>query len=772
MKTNEDRYGPGRGALRPGGNWTGPGCSASMDRVVGRQGEFYDQDADESEVDASLSPAPIRWGGFYDQDASIEQPRLDPETLARIEREFAERRRVGAEQHPSAPRNGDSGPAGPPAPEPIRLPGPQVPAGPGPGSPGRPGAGWAEVPPATPAPRPEIRAEPRPDPRPAVQPRPQARSQPAPPAPGAGSRSSAPGRVRPASRAAARSRTPSYSPAPTRDRGAATGSTGMGRATAVLAFGTFASRITGFVRVLAIGYVLGVGSLSDAFNYANGIPNIIYDLLVGGILAATLIPVFVEHLGDDDRQRGSRALSAVLTAITVALLAVSVLLWVIAPWIIRFYLILNTHSASGAEQSLATDLLRYFAPQVFFLGTIVTSTALLNARRRFAVAALSPVVNNLVAIAALLVTKFVADRVLSASTTKADGTLIAFAHDQKAILILGLGTTAGYAVQLLIQLPATHRLGLHLRPVWDLRHPAVRRVAGLSSWLIGVVIANQVSLALVMVLAGRTFGWVTAYQFSFQFFQLPYALVAVSVASAIMPDLSERWANRQRIAFERQFVTGLRVTLAVLIPISFVYMAVAQPFITLAIQHGRVSASGAHLITSSLVMFAVGLPGFSAFFLLMRAYQAMQDARSMFWIYALENGLTVIAAPILSALMGEPGLALAWVGPYTIASVYAVVKLRDRVGSLGGWLTVRALMRIVLASAVTVAVVVAVGIPFSTDDGYAKLISRLVVQVVAGIGIYGWMAHILGVRELRPVMAMAARLPGRRRRATRPTPLD
>lgn len=536
----------------------------------------------------------------------------------------------------------------------------------------------------------------------------------------------------------------------------------MGRATAVLAFGTFASRVTGFVRVLAIGYVLGVGSLSDAFNYANGVPNIIYDLLVGGILSATLIPVFVEHMGEPDSRRGSRAVSAVLTAIAAVLVVVSGFLWLIAPWLIRFYLILNQHSAGAAERSLATSLLRYFAPQVFFLGTIVATTALLNARRRFTVAAVSPVINNVIAIAALLVTKFVAENILAAPHATADQTLVAFSRDSRAVLILGAGTTLGYAVQLLVQIPPTLRLGLRLRPVWDFRHPAVRRVASLSTWLVGVVIANQISLALVMVLAGRTTGGLTAYQFAYQFFQLPYALVAVSVASAIMPDLSERWANRQRVAFERQFVTGLRVTLAVLIPLSLVYLAVAQPFIQLAIQHGRVTHSGADLVTSSLVLFAVGLPGFSAFFLLMRAYQAMQDARTMFWIYVVENGLTLISAPVLSALLGVPGLALAWVGPYTIASVYAVIRLRDEVGPLGGWLTVRALMRIVFASVVTLAVVVAIGIPLSGYHGDAVLIGRLLVQVLAGVAVYVWMARVLHIRELQPVLAMAGRLTGRR----------
>jgi putative peptidoglycan lipid II flippase len=539
----------------------------------------------------------------------------------------------------------------------------------------------------------------------------------------------------------------------------------MGRATAILAFGTFASRLTGFLRVLAIGYVLGVGVLSDAFNYANGVPNIVYDLLLGGILSATLVPVFVEQL--DERREGGRSeashsISAVFTAISVALLGVSALLYVAAPLVIDFYLLLSPRSTAGAERALATHLLRYFAPQVFFLGATVATTALLNARRRFTAAAVSPVLNNLIAIAALLGTKAVANHILTGKGLSTASRLDQFNRDGRAVLVLGLGTTLGYVVQLLAQMPAMHRLGLRLRPVWDLRHPAVRRVASLSSWLIGVVLANQISLALVMILAGKTQGGVTAYQFGYQFFQLPYALIAVSVASAIMPDLAERWSARQRVAFERQFVTGLRVSLAVLVPLSFVYMAVAKPFIQLAIHHGAVGRSGAHLVSTTLVYFASGLPGFSAFFLLMRAFQAMQDARTMFRIYVLENALTVVAALVLSPLLGVPGLALAWVGPYTVASIYAVVRLRSRVGNLGGWLTVRALFRVVLASGLAVAVAVAVGLPFRSATSDPVLLARLVVQVGAATVVYIYLARLLQIRELRPLLARAARLTGRR----------
>lgn len=674
---------------------------------MGRRGDLFDQDAEPDPPPTGGWGPPVHAGRgvLYDQDSSIEFPRIDPLQAARYQRELDRRRDREIELRRESGSSARSTPVGDRS---MRTPTPAEPNAP---------AAPRTRPPAT---RPPVRIS---------------------------------------SRAA-----PMYPPVPSAvpeppDRGRVDRPPSMGRATAILAFGTFASRLTGFARVLAIGYVLGVGVLSDAFNYANGVPNIIYDLLLGGILSATLVPVFVEQLSEDDPREASRSISAVMTAIAASLVVVSGLLYVAAPAVIHFYLLLSPHTTGGAERALATRLLRDFAPQVFFLGTTVASTALLNARRRFTAAAVSPVINNVVAIAALLATKAAADRVLSQKGLTASASLDQFSRDGRAVLILGLGTTLGYAVQLLVQLPAMHGLGLRLRPVWDLRHPAVRKVARLSSWLVGVVMTNQISLALVMILAGRTAGGVTAYQFSYQFFQLPYALIAVSVASAIMPDLSEHWSAARFTRFEGQFVTGLRVTLAALTPIAVVYVVVAKPFVELAIHHGAVSPSGAHLVGRTLAYFVAGLPGFSAFFLLMRAFQAMQDARSMFRIYVLENVLTVIVALALSPALGVPGLAVAWVAPYTVASIYAVIVLRRRpqIGSLGGWLTIRALIRIALASLISGGAAVLAGLPLRSDHGDALVLARLILQVAVAGGIYLYLARALRMRELRPILRMLGR---------------
>lgn len=524
----------------------------------------------------------------------------------------------------------------------------------------------------------------------------------------------------------------------------------------MLATGTFLSRLTGFARVVVAAAILGINGLGDAYNFANSVPNIVYDLLIGGVLAATLIPVFVDEIGRQDRRRGEEAISAILTVIGLVLALLSAGLYLLAPVVIRFYLLLNHSAVRGDELAIGTSLLHMFAPQVFFLGAIVVSTALLNARRQFAAAAFSPVANNLIAIAALAGTEVVA-RSLAIG---------AFRHEKGAILVLGVGTTLGYVVQLLVQLPAMARGGLRLRPLWAPRHPAVRRVAVLSTWLIGVVVANQIAYNLIVVIADKVPGDYTAYQTAYQFFQLPYSLFAISIASVIMPDLSQRWSAGDLVAFRRRVTGGLRSTLALMVPAAAGYALLAHPVIALAVHHGNVHASKADLVGATLAAFAYGLPGFAAVLPLVRALQAMKDGRAMFVIYAIENALTVVLAFALWPYLGDRGLAIAFAAPYTVAAFVAGGYLSHKVGSLGGILTGRALWRIGAATAVMAGAVVLVG-AVVPQGGEAVLALRLALQVVVGGAVYVSAATWLGVEELQPLLRpvlrpLQARLGGRR----------
>jgi putative peptidoglycan lipid II flippase len=529
------------------------------------------------------------------------------------------------------------------------------------------------------------------------------------------------------------------------------GDADFSRNATVMAAGTLLSRLTGFGRVLALLYVLDVSRLADAYNIANTVPNILFDLVVGGVISATVVPVFVDQLNRNDEDEGWRAISAVLTVFTAGLAAMTLVFWALAPLLIRFYLLLN-HTASASDQrAIATTLLRLFVPQLFLLGGIALTTALLNARRHFAAPAFSPVLNNLLTIAILVLFGVAASH---QHFNVHD--LSAVRRHHGALLLLGLGTTAGYLVQLVAQMRPLAGRQFRLRVVWDPHHPAVRTLLRLSTWTLGAVAANQVAFNLILVLAGHKGGDVTAFQAGFQFFQLPYAIFAVSIASVLTPDLSERWSQNDRAGFRSRMSDGLRLTMAIMVPAAVGYILLARPFIDLVLRHGHVSAAGAHVTGTVVMCFAAGLPGFSAFMLLMRAYQAMQDTRSMFWLYVVENALTLVLAIALFAAFDVAGLAVAWVGAYSVAAVVAFARLRGRTGGLDGSEVVASLGRVAAATAVMAGVVFLVGIAIGYGSS-ARLALRVGSMTAVGVAVYLLAARLFGVGELSTLFHLRRR---------------
>ena len=146
------------------------------------------------------------------------------------------------------------------------------------------------------------------------------------------------------------------------------------RSSAAVGLGTALSRATGFLRVSALA-TLGFARLTDVYNIANSTPNIVYELLLGGILTATLVPLYVEHYERDE----PRASDAINTVSITVLAAITVLGIIAAPWIVKLYMLRLEGAGKAEQQALATDLLRWFMPQIFFYGLTALATAMLNA---------------------------------------------------------------------------------------------------------------------------------------------------------------------------------------------------------------------------------------------------------------------------------------------------------------------------------------------------------------------------------------------------------
>lgn len=505
-----------------------------------------------------------------------------------------------------------------------------------------------------------------------------------------------------------------------------------------MAVGTGLSRLSGFARVLAVGWVLGQGALSDAYNQANTVPNTIYELLLGGVLSATLLPVLMQSLGtrkapdhDDD------AIPAVVTFLTVVLVAATAIFWLAAPLIIRFYFLLKTSGpATSAETALATTWLRLFTPQLLFIGLITITTALLNARRRFASVAFSPILANVVTIVALVA----ADRLVP------HGTVGAYNRDSTVVAVVGIGTTAGYLAQLVAQLPALARARIPLRPRWYPRHPILRTIGRLSGWTVGAVVANQVSFTIVTVLAlAKSNGDYSAFSYAYAFMLLPHAVIAVSIAYAVAPDLAELWSAGDGDGFANRTSHALRVTALLMLPAGVGYALVARSTALVALAHGRLSLADARLTGALLLVLALGLPGFSTYLLLMRAFQSKQDTRSMFWLYVVENGVTVVAAIALYPSFGIRGLTAAWIGAYTVTLPLAWWRLRQSAPiavPLAWW------ARALVATGAMAAVVAVVLRLVPTPGGVALSVARLAGVVAIGAVVFVFAARTVGLNEL------------------------
>ncbi|MDQ3895648.1 MAG: murein biosynthesis integral membrane protein MurJ, partial [Actinomycetota bacterium] len=447
----------------------------------------------------------------------------------------------------------------------------------------------------------------------------------------------------------------------------------LGRSAAVMAVGTTLSRLTGLGRLVAMAFALGVteSRLADSYNIANTMPNVIYELILGGVLTSVFIPVLVEELRKQRDDDAWESVSALVTTSICVVTALSVIGVVAAPWIIRLFTFRLSGAEQAEQQALATFFLRFFAPQIAFYGVAAVAGGLLNAHDRFAVPMFAPIANNVVVIGTFLA--FAA--IVSGTPNEAGvGTDVA----QK--LLLAVGTTGGVAVMALAHWPSVRRLPGRLRFRPDFRHPSVRKLARLSLWTLGYVVANQLSFGVGLVLANGVQGGPTAMFTAFSFFQLPYGVAAVSIMTALVPRMSAQAVEGDEDGFRASVSTGMRLMGLLLLPATAFYLVLSRPLITTLLEHGVMSADSSRLVAEVLDMFALGLIPFSFYLLLLRAFYARQDARTPTLVNVVLNTVYAVLSLILFPLLRVQGLALAHSLCYVTGAAIAGVLLSRRIG--------------------------------------------------------------------------------------------
>ena len=508
------------------------------------------------------------------------------------------------------------------------------------------------------------------------------------------------------------------------------------RATATMAVGTALSRLTGFLRVAAMAFGLGVAEsrLNDAYSVANNIPNIVYELILGGVLTSVFVPVFVRQLTQRSREQAWRSAQAVIT-VTFLVLAVVTLIGILAaPWIVRLY----TARIPGVEQraavqDLATLFLRFFMPQILLYGIGAVASGLLNARGRFAAPMFAPILNNVIVIGTFLAFAFMP------GPAEPSPESITFAQK----LVLAIGTTAGVVGMTLALWPSLRRAGFRWRWRPEFGNEAVRSLVRLSGWAVLYVVFNQLGLLVVIVLAGEVTGGLASYLAAFIIFQLPHAIFSVSIMTALLPSLSGSWERGELEEFRSSVARGIRLSALMVLPAAAGYLALSRPIVRLLLEHGVAGAESSALVSRVLALFALGLFSFSAFMLFLRAFYAMSDTRTPAVINAFAVGVNTVANLLLFPSLGVPGLAAGHAIAYTFAATTSAVVLGRRLRGLEGRRLARGMGKIAVAAAAT--------------GGAAWLVSSLIAGVIDPSSIGGQATQVgLGVLAGLVTFAMAA----------------
>ncbi|HSP37524.1 MAG TPA: murein biosynthesis integral membrane protein MurJ [Frankiaceae bacterium] len=527
------------------------------------------------------------------------------------------------------------------------------------------------------------------------------------------------------------------SPAQGAARGtAAAAPAGIGRASGVMAIGTLASRVTGFLRTVALAAAIGTALVGDAYNVANTTPNILYDLLLGGVLTSVVVPVLARAAREDDDE-GVAFASSLLTLVVIGLGVVTVLGIVAAPVLIRLYI-------SRPDQiATATTLLRYFLPQVVFYGVGATIGAILNLRNRFAAPTVTPVLNNMIVIAVCGVFMVISKTRPPQLDTISSGELA----------LLGIGTTTGIVVMTLALLPSLWASGFRYRPRLDLRHPGLRSAGKLAGWVLLFVITNQVSLTVITRLASAAVAY-TTWQYAYQLFQLPHAIIAVSVITALLPRMSRHAADDRLDLVRTDLSTGLRLAAVVIVPAAFGLLALATPICVAIFAHGASSVSDAERIGAALAGFAVALVPFSSFQLQLRAFYALADSRTPTLINFAVAGTNIVCGVLLSWLLPERqravALALAFAAAYLVGSLVCSRLLVRRLSGLDTTRILRTVARSAVAGAVAalVAFLLSHAILALLGSGPSASMVAVVVAGLLGSGLYFLIAVRMRIEEL------------------------
>ncbi|RLB07776.1 MAG: murein biosynthesis integral membrane protein MurJ [Deltaproteobacteria bacterium] len=407
------------------------------------------------------------------------------------------------------------------------------------------------------------------------------------------------------------------------------------RATGVVGSATFMSRILGLIRDMVISGYFGAGMATDAFFIAFTIPNLLRRLLGEGSLTVSFVPVYTEYLTNQP-QEARRIVHVTATVVASLLLILTIVGVVLTPWIIKF-------QAFGWKDTslikLTILLTRICFPYLFFIGLVALAMGILNSHRHFAAPALAPCLLNISIITSVLL---LAPRI------------------SPPVLTLAMGVFFGGLAQLLLQLPFLRAKGITFKIDFDLRHPALRRIAVMMAPMVMGIAAFQFNQVINRFLASfLPQGSISYLYYADRIFEFPLGLFAIALGVAVLPSFSRLVAEERMEEFKEGVNFSLRMILLITVPAMVGLIILRIPILNLIFQHGAFSYHSTIMSAQALLFYSFGIWAYGGINVLSRAFYAMEDAKTPVKVALIALVANFVLGVVLMHPLQHAGLALA-----------------------------------------------------------------------------------------------------------------
>jgi putative peptidoglycan lipid II flippase len=511
----------------------------------------------------------------------------------------------------------------------------------------------------------------------------------------------------------------------------------IARAAALVLFAFIISNVIGLGQQLVMSRYFGTGQALDSYNAANRLTELLFNLVAGGALGSAFIPMFTGMLTRKDLQGAWKLASGVINVVTIALVAIALLFWVFAPWVVQNVIYVLAPGTNIGQLDLTVRLLRIMLPTVIIFGISGLIMGILNAHQHFLIPALAPSLYSLGIITGAVLW-----------------------HNTLGVQSLAYGTLIGAAMHLLVQVPSLFKLKNRAYTLHEgIRNPHVLKVVALMlPRLVGAGVVQLNFVVNTIIALGLEPGSTAALSFAFILFMMPQRMIAQSAGIASLPTLSAQAELKQFEAMRTTLASILRGILLLAIPSTLGMILIRYPLVRVLLERGEFNARSTAMVAWGLMWYSAGLVGHCLVEVLSRAFYALHYTKTPVGVGIGAMGLNIGLSFLLSSWFrsigqfGLGGLALANSLATAIESVILILILRKRLAGLSGRSILDSVWKALIGTAFMGAAIILLTTIF---EGRSLL--TLLSGVLAGILVYGMAMYWFKVPEFRQILGALKR---------------